>query len=236
MKNRILTAILATVVLITLTGCGTQTANEKSIQTSENISTEDVQSDNKTSVDIPAEESATVKGSKTVTEKETDVSRTESVKSDSTQNFARPSESKKKDANIQPSAPPKSTVASSKPTTTVTQKPVHTTKPSVPTTVQRETTTKATEKQTATKPAEQFDINYWVSYAKNYAQSVGLRLDRSAVECWDNPISANAKSKYLERDIQNRLNRYAKDEDITDVWIWAEKVADNSYEIYIGYA
>lgn len=236
MKNRILAAILCGILLLNITGCGTQTANKKSVQTSENISTADVQSDNKTSVDIPAEESATVNVSKTVTENETDVSLSESVTSDSTQKSARPSESKKQDTNIQPSAPPKSTVVSSEPTTTVTQKPAHTTKPSVQTTVPRETTTKAMEKPTATKPAEQFDINYWISYAKNYAQSVGLHLDRSAVECWDNPISANAKNKYLERDIQNRLNRYAKDEDITDVWIWAEKAADNSYEIYIGYA
>lgn len=81
-----------------------------------------------------------------------------------------------------------------------------------------------------------FDINYWITYAENYAESVGLRLERSAVDCWDNPISANAKCKYLERDIKSRLNYYAKAEDITDVWIWAEKVADNSYEIYIGYA
>lgn len=235
MKNRILAEILCGILLLNITGCGTQTANEKFVQTSENISTADVQSDNKTSVDIPTEEPATVNVSET-TEKETDVSRTESVTSDSTQNFARPSESKKQDANIQPSAPPKSTESASEPTTTANQKPVHTTKPPVQTTVPKETTTKAAESPTATKPAEQFDINYWISYAKNYAQSVGLRIERSAVDCWDNPISANAKNKYLERDIQNRLNRYAKDEDITDVWIWAEKAADNSYEIYIGYA
>ncbi len=98
-------------------------------------------------------------------------------------------------------------------------------------TTKKETTTK---KQTTTE--KPFDINYWVNYAKNYAKSIGINLDSSATECWDNPINANAKCIYLERDIQSRLNRYAKDDDITDVWIWAEKVSGNSYQIYIGYA
>ena len=41
---------------------------------------------------------------------------------------------------------------------------------------------------------------------------------------------------YLERDINSRMSRYAKDEDITDVWIWYECVGTNSYLIYVGYA
>lgn len=71
---------------------------------------------------------------------------------------------------------------------------------------------------------------------KAYAESVGLRLESSAVDCWDNPISAGAHCSYLERDIQSRLNRYARDEDITDVWIWAEARSDGKYDLYIGYA
>ena len=39
-----------------------------------------------------------------------------------------------------------------------------------------------------TEPA--FDIQTWIDYAKAYAESVGLRLESSAVDCWDNPISA----------------------------------------------
>lgn len=81
-----------------------------------------------------------------------------------------------------------------------------------------------------------FDINYWVSYAKDYAKSVGLEVNSSASDCWDNPISANSKCKYLERDIKGMLNRYAKDEDITQIWVWAEKTSADSYNIYIGYA
>lgn len=85
-----------------------------------------------------------------------------------------------------------------------------------------------------TEPA--FDIQTWIDYAKAYAESVGLRLESSAVDCWDNPISAGTHCSYLERDIQSRLNRYARDEDITDVWIWAEARADGKYDLYIGYA
>ena len=85
-----------------------------------------------------------------------------------------------------------------------------------------------------TEPA--FDIQTWVDYAKAYAESVGLRLESSAVDCWDNPISAGAHCSYLERDIQSRLKRYARDEEITDVWIWAEARSDGKYDLYIGYA
>ena len=88
--------------------------------------------------------------------------------------------------------------------------------------------------QEPTEPA--FDISYWISFAKSYAESVGLTLNSGAVYCWDNPIDADSGCIYLERDIQSRLNRYAADEDITDVWIWYESVSANSYRIYIGYA
>lgn len=86
------------------------------------------------------------------------------------------------------------------------------------------------------EPALAFDINYWVTYAKNYAESVGLILNPDAVECWDNPTDADAKCIYLERDLSGRLNRYAKDKDITDVWIWYEDLGNGNYLIYIGYA
>lgn len=85
-----------------------------------------------------------------------------------------------------------------------------------------------------TEPA--FDIQTWIDYAKTYAESVGLRLESSAVDCWDNPIDAAADRIYLEWDICSRLNRYAADETITDVWVWYEAVGANSYLIYIGYA
>ena len=85
-------------------------------------------------------------------------------------------------------------------------------------------------------PEPEFDVDYWVSYAKGYAESIGLQLDSTATACWDNPISANAKRTGIESDIVSRLNRYKNVEGFTAVWIWAEKVSDTDYEIYIGYA
>ena len=92
------------------------------------------------------------------------------------------------------------------------------------------------EPKSEPEPEPVFDLNTWISFAKGYAQSVGLVLNPEAVDCWDNPTDANARSIYLERDLSGRLNRYARDEDITDVWIWYEDLGGGEYLIYIGYA
>lgn len=100
----------------------------------------------------------------------------------------------------------------------------------------------ATEESTPPEPPKEeptepvFDIDYWISFAKSYAESIGLTLDSGAVYCWDNPVAAVVKCKYTERDIRGYLDRYAKDDEITDVWIWYEQTGSGSYEIYIGYA
>ena len=86
------------------------------------------------------------------------------------------------------------------------------------------------------EPEPDFDIGYWINYAKGAATEKGLVLDSSTVDCWDNPITANPDCIYLERDINARLSRYAGDEDITAVWIWYESIGTNKYLIYIGYA
>lgn len=98
------------------------------------------------------------------------------------------------------------------------------------------TTNTVSEVTTAVEQIEEFDINYWISYAQNYAQSIGLTLDETATECWDNPISANANNENIGTDIEGRLNRYKNIEGFTSVWIWAEKISDTQYELYIGYA
>ena len=89
---------------------------------------------------------------------------------------------------------------------------------------------------TQPQPEPEFEIEYWIDYAKSYARSLGLNLSADAVDCWDNPITAGAHCIYLERDIRNRLSRYSKDEDITDVWIWAVDLGNGIYDLYIGYA
>ena len=98
------------------------------------------------------------------------------------------------------------------------------------------TTNTASEVTTAVEQIEKFDISYWISYAQNYAQSIGLTFDETATECWDNPISANTNNKNIGADIESRLNRYKNVDGFTSVWIWAEKVSDTQYELYIGYA
>lgn len=105
----------------------------------------------------------------------------------------------------------------------------------------KEETKVKTEPPKVSKPEPEttqpkFDIHYWITFAKEYAVSIGLTLDSETIECWDNPIRAGTHCIYLERDIQSRLNRYAKDEDITDVWIWAEATGNDCYDLYIGYA
>ena len=98
------------------------------------------------------------------------------------------------------------------------------------------TTNTVSEVTTAVEQIEEFDISHWISYAQNYAQSIGLTLDETATECWDNPISANANNKNISTDIEGRLNKYKNIEGFTFVWIWAEKISDTQYELYIGYA
>ena len=100
-----------------------------------------------------------------------------------------------------------------------------------------ETPPQEPELPAAEEPTEPvFDIQTWIDYAKAYAESVGLRLESSAVDCWDNPTTANADCIYLERDLMHRLDRYNRDDDITAVNIWAESLGNGNYLIYIAYA
>ena len=98
------------------------------------------------------------------------------------------------------------------------------------------TTNTVSKVTTEVEQIEEFDISYWISYAQNYAQSIGLIIDETATECWDSPISANANNKNIGADIESRLNRYKNVDGFTPVWIWAEQLSDTQYEIYIGYA
>ena len=83
------------------------------------------------------------------------------------------------------------------------------------------------------EPTESIDD--CIAYGKEYAISIGLALDHTAVDCWDTPITSSAPY-YIKRDITSRLNRYKDHEDVTDVWIWKEPLGNGRYEIYIGYA
>lgn len=85
------------------------------------------------------------------------------------------------------------------------------------------------------KQEPEFNIDYYIKAAQEYAVKSGLKLDRQAKYCWDNPISAGKNCKYTERDIKSYIDRYARLPEITAVWIWAEENGKD-YEIYIGYA
>lgn len=216
--------IIALALTICLTGCGKQ---KTSLAESENLSAV-------SQLATESDENVTVTETATTISVETEnptsgVSETR-MPTEKAEDLTKPHTQTKGKTNSDSSAPSKESV-------TQKPKPVEPTKPTTaPTqTAQPETPPSVTEKPTE-PPVQRFDIDYWINYAKRYAQNVGLQLDNMATDCWDNPIPANTQCKCLERDIQNRLNSYARDDDITSVWIWAEKIADNSYEIYIGYA
>lgn len=80
-----------------------------------------------------------------------------------------------------------------------------------------------------------FDISSSVQTAKDYGVNIGLSLDSTATVCWDDPLTANARIQYLERDLRDRLDWY-KVSGFTAFWVWAEQTGDGEYLIYIGYA
>lgn len=79
-----------------------------------------------------------------------------------------------------------------------------------------------------------FDVQVWVDFAISYGQQIGLEYDATATDCWDAPITASGQSKFLERDITSRLNRYL-DRGMTGFSVWAEIRSDGKYNLYIGY-
>lgn len=224
--------LLAGLILLSLAGCGNQeppmtiTENPSSVGTSA-----DVTSAAEPSEDIPASPSAPAESenpAESVPEnqaEETEPPAEPSGKEDAAES-KQPARAEEKTNPVSSTPPPKEP-ETQKPTPAPTQPPAEEPPQSEP--------------PQETAPSEEptvpdFNIQTWIDYAKTYAVSVGLRLESSAVDCWDNPITAGAHSLYLERDIESRLNRYSKDEDITDVWIWAEERSDGSYDLFIGYA
>ena len=229
MKPKIAVLLLAVLLCLT-TGCNNAShiaetpdpisSSDSNIVPSE---AETAQEEKKTEVDRPKS-----------TESQTDSRAAEnpaSVSESATQTTAVPKQTDHRTAVLpQPSEPEKKTDESERQpeTTAPTEKEL----PTPP--ANEKSTPPEPPKEEPTEPV--FDIDYWISFAKGYAQSVGLLLDSEAIYCWDNPIRAGAHCKYLERDIHSRLDRYKADEEITAVWIWAEEVSDGIYDIYIGYA
>lgn len=235
MKPKIAVLLLAVLLCLT-TGCNNAShiaetpdpisSSDSNIVPSE---AETAQEEKKTEVDRPQS-----------TESQTDSRAAEnpaSVSESATQTTAVPEQTDHRTAVMpQPSEPEKKTDESERQpeTTAPTEK-------ELPTPPATEEPKPAEQPQPTEPPQEEptepaFDIGYWIGFAKSYAESVGLTLNSEAVYCWDNPIAAGSQCKYTERDIKGYLSRYAKDPDITDVWIWYEQTGTGSFEVYIGYA
>ena len=227
MKSKIAVILLAVFLCLT-TGCNNAShiaetpdpisSSDSNIVPSES---ETAQAEKKTEVDRPQS-----------TESQTDSRAAEfpaSVSESDTQTTEVPDQADHSTAVLpQPSEPEKKTDESERRPETAA--PTEKEQPTPPATEEP----KPADQAQPTEPA--FDISYWISFAKSYAESVGLTLNSEAVYCWDNPIAAGSQCKYTERDIKGYLSRYAKDPDITDVWIWYEQTGTGSFEVYIGYA
>ena len=233
MKNRLIPCVLAC-LLIFLVGCTGNTAKE---------ATQEI---TKTETSFPAgnaetnsQEDTAEEPEITAVQEETPITAEESQSTAESQTVTtvqtKPAEEKTADtpATEKPKAePPKQTTTQAEPEKQPEQ-------PKEQTTAEQKPVEKSTEKPAEPKPTEPpkqtFDVSPYVSYAKEYAVSIGLSLDSTATECWDNPISANPNRSGIKSDIESRLNRYKNSEGFTAVWIWTEKLSDTEYNIYIGY-
>ena len=228
-KARIIAVIVA--LIVSLSGCA-NTDHPQTIQDSSCIET--VASETYEHTEPEDCSSASVSESKQSSADSTVKAETESAQAENSQPAT--------EQNPAPGTQPPQTAGPNN-----TPKAVESTPESKPAPTQQPTPPPAEETPKVEQPQEtisaseepavpEFNIQTWIDYAKTYAVSVGLRLESSAVDCWDNPITAGAYSTCLERDIAGRLDRYSRDEDITDVWIWAQARSDGSYDLYIGYA
>lgn len=246
-KTKAYALLLAGAILISLAGCGNTTQTEEresSNPTPQTIHSADVTSDTETCDDIPVAESkpeSSAAGAESIP-----AEKDESIPSDPSAPMDTAAPTKPVPAKPNTVSPPPAQDEQPReipePRQTEPPKPEEP-KPTQP--VQQQTpapaeTAPAEPEPLAPQPSEEpkepeFDIEYWISFAKSYAVSIGLELSPDAVECWDNPIIAGTHSKYLERDIKVCLNCYKNIEGFTGVWIWAESDGKGAYKLYIGY-
>lgn len=219
--EKMLAALLAGLITLSLAGCAADKANDNT--ESGAVSTESSITATETDkASEPTAESSLPAGTESTAE-----SAAEKEKESSTAlaDSGKPETAKPADTES-PTVPPKQTEPP-KVTEPPESKPTESPKSVDPTPTE-------TEKP---KPADsQFDINYWIEFARKYAENIGLAINPEAVSCWDNPIIAGPNSKYLERDIKTRMNRYKNVEGFTDIWVWAESDGNGNYRLFIGYA
>lgn len=219
--EKMLAALLAGLITLSLAGCAADKANDNT--ESGAVSTESSITATETDkASEPTAESSLPAGTESTAE-----STAEKEKESSTAlaDSGKPETAKPADTES-PTVPPKQTEPP-KVTEPPESKPTESPKSVDPTPTE-------TEKPEPATP--QFDINYWIEFARKYAENIGLAIDSEAVSCWDNPIIAGPNSKYLERDIKTRMNRYKNVEGFTDIWVWAEPDGSGNYRLFIGYA
>ena len=229
-KARIIAVIAA--LIVSLSGCA-NTNRPQTIQDNSSIETVASETYERTEPEDRSSSSVSESNESTANSPATVKAETESAQAENSQQTAEQSPA--------PGTQPPQTAVTNNTPKPETPKSVEPTPEPKPTPPPAEETPKVEQPQETTPAPEEpavpeFNIQTWIDYAKTYAVSVGLRLESSAVDCWDNPITAGAYSTCLERDIAGRLDRYSRDEDITDVWIWAQARSDGSYDLYIGYA
>ncbi len=239
MKKRIFTVILCGMLILSAAGCSKNGQITAEDIAAENVSCTDVSTvsdDDEDELIIKIVADATEKESEIIDSSETAGSETITVVQTQTIQTDPPENTGSKETT-DPTQSQSSAATATEPKT----EPVTHPKTETETVTQPQTepqtepqTDPPTEPQTE-RATEPFDINYWISFAQNYASSIGLNLNSNAVYCWDNPIVAGPRSMYLERDIKSSLDYYKRNANITDIWIWADPRGDGSYDLILGY-
>lgn len=229
MKNRLISCVLAC-LMIFLVGCNGNTAKEAA------------QEITKTETSFPAgntetnsQEETAEEPESTAVQEETQITAEESQSTADSQTVTTVQTKPAEEKTVETPATEKPKAEPPKQTTTPAESEKQTEQPKEQTTAEPKPTEKPAEPKPTEPPKQTFDASPYVSYAKEYAVSIGLSLDSTATECWDNPISANPNRSDIKSDIESRLNRYKNSEGFTAVWIWTEKLSDTEYNIYIGY-
>lgn len=212
--------LIAAIIVLSLVGCKAEKENVGSIA----VNTESSITETVSDISEPPADASSNKTAEVAEKPESSI----------------PTENKNKnmltESTMQNNDEPKKTEKPKTPTEPETRK-TESEKPPTPTesVSKSEETQKPTESSEPEKQEPEFNIDYYIKLAQEYAVKSGLKLDRQAKYCWDNPIVAGKTCKYTERDIKWYIDKYAKAPEITVVWIWAEENGKD-YEIYIGYA
>lgn len=242
-KNKLFAGLIAALLTISLIGCGNTAQTEEresSNPVPQTIHSADVTSDTEPCDDIPAAESkpeGSAAGAESIpAERDWSIPAEPSAPMDTATVPTEPVPANP-DTVSPPPAQDEQFREIPEPRQTEPPKPEE---PKPPQPLQPQTPAPAEPEPPVEQPSEEpkeleFDIEYWITFAKSYAVSIGLELSPDAVECWDNPMIAGAHSKYLERDIKDCLNCYKNIEGFTGVWVWAEPDGKGAYKLYIGY-